>query len=328
MSQRLPSSPYYKIRADLGRNVVGGVACPLGVVFPHELAVEIREGYESRFLLGDDQFDDQCEYRIVLSSERMCTASRAFMKALLPEHAFGLYEEFSYDAFREKDVYRSHVPVALERILQAWDTYGQFFIEDGKSGFGGVAEEPNIEIFLEDHSTLYVNCGLELRERVEDLIEGLGIPEMTELRWVDNYEHQHRDILEPEINGVSIMDDLDIKFSVIESLGMVIANRDEGRPSIVPTPFWCYVELDLSFVDSVRQNVGFMSFGLCAEDYDDAIKVVTACVMERFPSALVVRTHQCYRMAKEDIGEQIAPADRSLLGKRGIWYRSQPELWA
>ena len=320
---RLAKAPY-RLRDELSRQVVAGVSCPLGV-HPCEPAAVLVEGYEWRFLPGSEDFDDQCEYRVVLSTDRVKAVFEAFLDELLADEVYALYEEASYDAFRESDAYRSRETVPRERFRQAWDTYGRFFIEDGKCGFGVLAYDPSIEVFIEEHGVIYVACGLELRARVEDVLERQGVPERQELRSIENFEHQHRDILDVE-SGAGGMDELDIKFSIIESLSMDIVNPDENSPP-GPCPFWAYVELDLSFVRKIGFDLGCMSFGLTAKSHDQAVSIVEDAVLEQLPDALVVRFVQLYRMVPEDITDEIAPADRTAIAQLGTWYVSDPEFW-
>ena len=315
--------PPYKIRYDLGRKKFGGVECPLGV-FPAESQAELQEGFESHFLMGDDGADDQCEYRLVLSSDRIFDVVRRLFIELLPEEVLGLYEEFSYDAFRETDTWRSADAVAKDRILQAWETYGEYFIEDGKCGFGAYGEEPMIELFVEEHGTIYLACGYELREQVEGLIAELGIPEVEQLRCIDSYEHQHREIL--DLDDLTTMDDLDIKFSVIESLGMELSNRDEGGEE-GPFPFWIYVELDFGLDAKAKAPSAFMSLGLTATDHAEAEKLVESNVLDRFPRAMISRYLQFYRLVREDIGDEIRPKDVRTIERVGVWYESEAEFW-
>lgn len=320
---RLAKAPY-RIREELGRQVVGNLVCPLGV-HPCEPGAHLVEGYEWRFLPGSEEFDDQCEYRVVLSNERVAAVFEALAAELLPDEVFALYEEASYDAYRETDAYRSREMVPVERFRQAWEIYGRFFVEDGKCGFGVLAYDPSFEIFVEEHGVIYVACGLELRPRVEDVLEREQVAEVPELRAIENFEHQHRDILDVE-SGEGGMDELDIKFSIIESLSMDLVNADEGAPPMA-SPFWAYVELDLTFVRKISFDLGCMSFGLTAESHEQARRIVEDAILEQLPDALIVRFVQLYRMVVEDITEEIAPADRSLLSSLGTWYVSDPEYW-
>ena len=314
----------FKIRTDLGRTVVGAFSCPLGV-FPCEAGATIDEGWESRYLMGDDDFDDQYEYRILLSNERLGPAVRRFFEKLLPDECDALYEEASYDAWRESDAWRSVEVVPRERILQAWDTYGSFFVEDGRVGFGALGHEPQIEVFIEEHGAIFVACGLDLKDRVEALIEELGLSELTGLRGIDNYQHHHVDVL--DVADDYDMTDVDIKFSIIESLAMEIVNPDEGTPAYVPTPFWIHVQLDLTFAREFEASGAGVSFGVTADDWADARKQVEESIQTRFPEALVMRTMQAFRMTREDIGEEIAPPPGVDVAERGIWYVSELDVW-
>ncbi|MFT7616699.1 MAG: hypothetical protein ACI97A_000327 [Planctomycetota bacterium] len=325
----MPNSPLvhapYKIRSSLGRKTFGDVHCPIGV-YPCGDDVNLSQGYDSRFVVGDELVDDQYEYRILLSADLVVDTVAKMLERLLPNEVYALFEELSFDAFRDSDAYRSSEPVERNRLQQAWNTYGEYLIEAGRCGFGAVAQEPAIEVFIEEHGTIYVACGLRMREEVEEMIANLGLPQINDIPCIENFEHQHRDILVVEEN--SMMDEYDIKFSLVESLGMIPVNADEGVPQGTLTPFWVHLELDLSFDESTSARLGFFGFGLSALSFAEALELSQARVRERFPDALLARVQQVYRILEDDITDEIAPTDRELVKKRGVWYVSEPEFWA
>ena len=135
MFDRRLASPIVKIKTDLERRVCGAVELPLGV----EVAtadINLREGYESRYVPSDGRGDDQFEFRILLSLPRVEETARRFFETLLPEGVFATFEEFSADAYRDLDGYACEEPISRTRLLQAWESYGRFFCEDARSGFG------------------------------------------------------------------------------------------------------------------------------------------------------------------------------------------------
>ncbi len=315
----------YKIRSTLGRQTFGDVSCPIGV-YPCGENVTLSQGYDSRFVVGDELVDDQYEYRILLSNERVAGVMEQLLETLLPEESYALFEELSFDAYRDSDTYRSSEPVETSRLLQAWNTYGEYLVEAGRCGFGAIAPEPAIEVFIEEHGTIYVACGLKKREEVEGLIAQLGLTQITDIPCIENFEHQHRDIL--LVDDKALMDEYDIKFSLVESLGMIPVNIDEGVPKGTLTPFWVHVEHDLSFETGTDARLGFFGFGVSATSFADALELAQARVTEKFPDALLARVQQIYRLFPEDVTEEIAPEDPALIGKRGVWYVSEPEFWA
>ncbi len=315
----------YKIRSNLGRKASGDVNCPIGV-YPCGDQVALSQGYDSRFVLGDELVDDQYEYRILLSAELVPSAMGMLLEGLLPHEVYGLFEELSFDAYRDSDSYRSADPVDLSRLLQAWSTYGEYLVEAGRCGFGAVAPEPAIEVFIEEHGTIYISCGLEMREDVEELIGQLSLPQINDIPCIENFEHQHRDVL--IVDEEALMDEYDIKFSLIESLGMLPINVDEGVPAGSLTPYWVHLEFDLSFEGSTEAGIAFFGFGLTANSFGEALDLSQQRVQERFPDALLARIQQVYRLFHEDITDEIAPCDRDEITKRGVWYVSEPEFWA
>ena len=315
----------YRIRSDLGRKAYGNVQCPIGV-YPCGPDVVLSQGYDSRFVLGDEMLDDQYEYRILLSADRLHQVFALLLSTLLPDEAYALFEESSFDAYRDSDAYRSTEPVPSSRLMQAWSTYGDYLVESGRCGFGAVSPEPAAEVFIEEHGTIYVSCGLERREEVESIIAQLGLEQIQDIPCIENFEHQHRDIL--VVDEKSLMDEYDIKFSLVESLGMLPINADEGVPQGTLCPFWVHIEMDLSFEESTEARVAFFGFGVTAGSFKEALELTQARVRERFANALLARIQQIYRLLDGDITDEIAPEDRNAVSQRGVWYVSEPEFWA
>lgn len=325
MFDRRLATPVVKIKSDLERRVCGDFELPLGVDFA-ELDAVMREGYESRYVPSDGRSDDQFEYRILLSQPRVEETVRRFFESLLPENVFATFEEFSADAYRDLDGYASVEPIPRTRLLQAWESYGRFFGEDARSGFGGMSYEPFVEVFLEEHSSIYVACGLEMKGKVEALVAELGIPELENMVHIEQFDHEHRDILVISQEQLS-MDDIDIKFSVLESLGMSPTNRDEGEPAKLPTPYWIEFELDLSFERKRTARVAIANFAVTADTWEEAVSLAEAELMSSHPDALVARVIHIHRMAPDDIGEDIRPENPRQMERKGCWYQGPVTDW-
>ena len=323
MSQQPLVEVPYRIRSDLGRQAYADFSCPLGV-HPCQQNVTLREGYDSRFVVGDEILDDQYEFRLLFSNHRVFDAVRSLMIRLLPSEAFGIYEEWSYDAYRDSDVFRSVDVVAKDRILQAWDIYGHYLVETGKCGFGATAQEPNVEIFIEEHGTVYLACSLENRDEIETLIAGFGLELIRDIPAIDNFEHRHREVL--DMAETNLMDDYDIKFSIIESLAMAPVNPDEGHPPGELCPYWIQLELDLAFETSTTANVAFISFGITTNDFTEALGLADMRCREKFPNALVARIHQIYRIFEEDVTDEIAPCGQGTASDVWILVRKCPRI--
>ncbi len=325
MSQRPTAKSLFRLRNDLQRRKAGDVECPLGV-YPSATGVSLRQGYQSAFLMGQEGMDDHCEYRILLGNDRLFDVLTRIFVEFLPDKVFGLFEEFSYDAWRETDAWASAEPVSKQRFLQAWELFGRFFVEDGRCGFGARGDEPRVEVFLEEHGAVYIACGFESRERVEEMLAEFGLPELDEVLGIENHDHRHEDVL--DLSDGAVMDDLDIKFSVIESLGMTLTNGDDMGPVGEPQPFWIYLELDLTFDAEAEAQRAYISLAVTAHDHEEARSLAEARLLERFPSALVARYLQIYRIGDSDISAEIAPLRRDAISSIGVWFESSPEYWA
>ncbi|MEE9394487.1 MAG: hypothetical protein V3W41_18485 [Planctomycetota bacterium] len=325
MADRRLANPVVRIKGDLKRTILGSVALPLGAEL-QEPGAPLIEGYESRFVASEGQQDDQFDFRIVLTHERVSEIARKLFVELLPQLVFATFEEFSNDAYRDVDNWLSEELVDKERLLQAWDSYGHFFVEDVRCGFGGMSYEPLIEVFVEEPSSINVVCGMDSKERVEKVIRDLGIEELSKAAFLDGIDHTSRDVIEVSKDELT-MDDLDIKFSILESLGMQPTNRDEGEVGEGPVLYWVEVELDLSFVAKRPANVALASFGLTAEDSREALATVETALMQQVPGVLIARVLQVYRILEEDVSDEIRPERISQVKRKGIWYRGPIQNW-
>lgn len=320
MTERRLDNVRYVIRSDLARRVAGNVKCPLGI-FTSEAKAVLREGFEARYQTSEDEFGDQYEYRLLLSADRLHAGVRMLFEELLPEEVHALYEEFSMDAYRDTDAYMSDDLVAVDRVMTAWDNFGHFLIEDVKCGFGAMSYDPSIEIFVEEHGSIFVACSLTMKSRVEKCLDRLGLKQTESLPTIENFRHQHRDVLIVDPNDADLMDEVDIKFSIIESFGMKPSNLHEGEPAPTPALFWASLELDMSFVRRAPAPTASLVIGFTADDHDDAMRQIDEEVLKT-KGALVSRIVDLYRVTEEDLNDEVAPRDRTDLTRRGIWYRS------
>ena len=313
------------LREGLERRTSSGLQFPLGV-FPCGAEPHMQEGFESRAQVGSLGLSDHIEYRLVASPKKLMAVFGSILNDLMPAEVYGMYEEFSFDAFRDTDSYMSSDTVPLERMKSVWKTFGEFIVEDGKTGFGAVSFDPCIEAFIEEHGGLYLSGSIEFAGRIEEILEQYSIPEVAGLRTIDNFEHQHREVLLVDEDDDASMDEVDIKFSMIESLGMVPSNRDEGVPDALPTPYWVQVELDLTFKSDSAASGAYVSYGVTADSHDEALSIVEKQVLQ-IPGALLTRVLDVYRLLEQDIGEDICPIDRSTLSQPGMWHNGELQLW-
>lgn len=320
MKERRVLNARFAIDNDLERRVLGRVACPLGV-YPIDTDASLDEGYESRYVTGEGEFGDTFEFRILVSAERTAKLARFLFEELLPDEVYPVYEEFSFDAYRDTDAFMSDEPAARERFLAAWDVFGPFFIEDGKCGFGAVSFEPPMEIVVEEHGSIFISVSPTHKARVEELIEKLRLPAYEALKCIDNFRHQHQDVLQIDADG-QLMDEVDVKFAVLETFGMKASNQEEGENVPSPALFWIECELDTTFCKRPARAPRSLSIGVTADDHDDAQRLLDEMVLE-VPGALLARVVHHYRITEEDLNADIAPKKRDVLAVRGVWFKAQ-----
>ena len=313
----------YIIRDDLNRGLFGSVSAPLGVVCQE--CAGLREAYQTSVVPATEELAEQYEYRLLLDSARIFDVVTALIEEFLPEEGHAIFEEESYDAFREIDAYMGEEPSSKERILAAWRHYGRFFVEDVRYGFGAGSYEPTIEVLLEQHSSVFVACSVEYKARVEVFLEGLKLPETDHLELLETCEHEHRPVLASDPRASDLMNEIDIKFSVLESFAMKPTNLEDGESTYHPSLFWIQFELDMSFTDEAARGRAFASFGLCAKSHAEARRMAERRVGELKPQALVARDLEFYRVTEDDLGDDLMPKDRGDLAKVGIWFESGVE---
>jgi hypothetical protein len=107
------------------------------------------------------------------------------MLQLLPRQVHAIVEISSRDAYRPIDVYMSQDPIPRERFLRAWRHFETFLLENGWIGFGANAEEPFIEVYLDQWKSLWIHVPLMMRDDVEAILAGEGLHEVTET-WPDD----------------------------------------------------------------------------------------------------------------------------------------------
>lgn len=310
----------YRIRENVVRRRAGSVSCPMGV-FPCETGAHLREGFERRSRAS------RYEYRLILSSDRLFKAVRGLLVQLLPGEVHAQFEEFSFDAWRDTDAWASDETISRDRVVQAWDSYGSFLVEDGKRGFGALSHSPFVEVFLAEHGAIYIICCAEMKAEVEAAIMDLDLVRVAGLLAIDNFEHQHVDVLDVDPQGEDLMDEIDIKFSLIESLGMKILNRDEGDPPEMPSLFWLQLELDLTFSPDSTGPGAFVTYGVTAESHEEATRLVNEQILE-IPGALIARVIEFYRMRENDVEEDIHPHDPLAFAVPGVWYGGELHYWS
>lgn len=169
----------FHLRTDLERVRLGDFALPLGIEST-ELPAPIQ-GYTLSYNIGEDEEPDTYTFCVVVSHERLAPIVRwAF--TLLPEEVWPIVEIDSADAYRTIDVYvgDEDAPVSREELIQGWLEYEPLLLEEGSVGIGANADDPFVEIFLDQWKTLMIHVPLDMRERIEQELASFHLREVAE----------------------------------------------------------------------------------------------------------------------------------------------------
>ncbi len=176
----------YRLRDDLTRTVVDGFAFPLGIV-PGEIKPPLQ-GYTIAYNPGQDEDPDTYTFHIVVSHERVASVlDKSF--EMLPGEVFGIVEINSRDAYRAIDVYVARESVPCEDLLQTWKLFESVLLEDAAIAAGANSEDPFIEVFLDQWKGISIIVPLDLREKIESMLEQCDLEEVPQT-WSDDDENQ------------------------------------------------------------------------------------------------------------------------------------------
>lgn len=151
-----------------------------------------RGGVES----GDwEEWPDRYVFDILVPATRVEALCRALF-ALLPGRVFPILDVLGQDAFREVDPYVSYDLIGLERFLDGIRRFSGFLYEDGLVGFGVMAEEPFLYIFVDEHKIVTVRVETAFREKVEAVLGAFDLEEVDEIAGADAATHEHRGVLD------------------------------------------------------------------------------------------------------------------------------------
>ncbi len=242
------------IDANLKRMEVGGFKFPLGV-YPVE-DMTPRAGYTLNFepADGDDEggdweeWPDRYVFDAVLSAERVPALCRLLL-SLLPGRVYPILDVLGHDAFREVDPYIAYETVPVEVFTDAIRRFKDFFFEDGMCGFGAMAEEPFLYVFVDEHKIVTIRAEPTLKERVEKLLKAFDLEQIEEPAGADAASHEHRTVLlmpedKPELLGVDeIVEQLRDRWQLVLNVDPDTNLDDEGKDLGI-TAWRCVVRVE------------------------------------------------------------------------------------
>jgi len=157
--------------------VVRDFAFPLGVV-PHGV-IAPRQGFTVEFRPSDDGHPDLYAFQIVVSHEQLPKVMRSCFE-LLPSSVEPSLEVLSNDAYRSIDAYVCDDQIRRRHFERVWEAYESFFLEDGAIWLGLAADDPYVDLYLDNWKTIGLSVPTARREFVELMLTGLGLKERGE----------------------------------------------------------------------------------------------------------------------------------------------------
>lgn len=240
----------FRLRSDLTRAVVGDFQLPLGVE-PGVLPAP-AQGYTVTFNQAAEEGPDTYSFDIVVSHERLAPLLHDAFNALLPDELFAIVEIGSRDAYRSTDVYLSGESLPRQEFLESWKSYESVLLEDSAIGAGANSEEPFVEVFIDHFKGLFIQVPVDMRERVEDMLQHAGLQEVHET-WPKSVQELPYDlavirpVIEPFDDGQDITDELLFELRQMWALDLNIdidRNIDDAGRSLGLTLWYAEVMLD------------------------------------------------------------------------------------
>ena len=166
----------FRLREDLDRVVVDGYALPLGV--ERLDAPPPREGWVVEFIPGEDEAPDAYAFQIAVSHERLQPLLRDLF-GLLPGEVAPLVEIGSVDAYRSIDTYMAVEPIFIDDFMKTWLEFEPILAEEVSIGIGATSDEPFLEVFLDSWKSIAVQCQVDMRDAIGEILERHGLPEVA-----------------------------------------------------------------------------------------------------------------------------------------------------
>lgn len=249
-----------RVDESIQRTIIDDFAFPLGV-YPVE-PMAPRQGYTVWFepADGDDgdedtdegaqweEWPDRYVFDIAITSTRLEALVRQLL-ALLPPRVFPILDVLGADAYREVDPYVAYDPIGQEHILDALRRYRGYFFEDGLVGFGAMAEDPFLYVFVDEHKMVTVRVQADHKEKVEALLAAFDLAPIEKVAGADATVHEHRGVLDaPEgrpdlLTAEEIVEELRDEWALVLNVDPA-GNTDDDGHELGITGWRCIVRFE------------------------------------------------------------------------------------
>lgn len=315
--------PTIELDSTLKRTTVEGFAFPLGV-YPVEPMTptpgyysqfEAADGAEPFLTGGDDAFDDweawpdRYMFDALIDASRLPSLVRGLL-TLLPARVYPILDVLGHDAYREIDPYVAYDPVGLDKVIEATRLYADWFYEDGLVGFGAMSIEPFVYVFIDEHKIATVRVELDLRDKVERLLQAFELQSVEEIVGADSSAHEHRSVLfcPPERADLVTPEELVERLRREWLLQLNVpgdTNPDDDGNELGVTDWRCVVRCLASDAGPEKYAEVFLR----ADSLDRAEQLATDSVIASGPDDdgwLEIDPVQCDRVRPEDFEKMLA----------------------
>ncbi len=299
----------FVLRTDLDRVILSGFALPLGIV-PDD-PTPPKQGYTLAYNLGEDDEPDTYTFSIVCSHEKVATvASWAF--SLLPEEISPIIEIDSADAYRATDVFLASEdsPIPRRDFFETWREFLPLLLEDGSLGVGANADDPFVEVFVDQWKSINIHVPIVMRDIVEDGLEQFGLYEVPET-WPQPDDPQEetatiRPILDTSKPEYGTLDDLILELKRRWALELNVdpdRNLDQAGRDLGMTLWNAIVIAEDASGDDRRG--AFISIWLSARSLSEAEELVMRAI-EANPEWSFSEMYHLNRVAYDERPEDLA----------------------
>jgi hypothetical protein len=243
--------PRCAVDETIQRVTIGDFSFPLGV-YPVE-PMTPRAGYRSDFEPADggeddgqwEAWPDRYVYEIVITSERLEPLVRSLL-GLMPGRIYPILDLLGRDAYREVDPFISYDLLGIDRMMDALRRYRGFFFEDGLCGFGAMADEPFLYLFVDEHKIVTVRVEPHMKEKVDRVLTAFDLEAVEEPAGADAAAHEHRSVLSVSDDRPDLLDEDEIAEVLRDEWRLALnidpeTNVDEEGNDLGTTPWRCIV---------------------------------------------------------------------------------------
>lgn len=323
-----PTNPMreFRLRKDLKRSVLNGFALPLGIE-PLDLKPP-TQGYTVDYREGGDDGPDHYVFHIVTSHERIRGLVREAF-GLLPDEVTPIVEVDSTDAYRTVDVFVGREPIPLDDFLDVWDEFEPVLMEDASLGAGANAEEPFVEVFLDNWKGLLLYVPIDQRPDIERMLRRHGLREVEETWPMDDRDpppSQVREVLEIEDEQSPDLQEVLLQLREAWNLELDVDPQDnvDERGRFLGMTLWNAVAIVESATESERGAGAYVSVWASAKSLAEVEELVGQ-VLDGMPEWRFQVMYSVDRVAFDERPSELA--DLPLRRTRSEVHRVTVEPW-